>query len=52
MLLAQADFHEVVYAESEAAARNAHAAFLSKWKARCPSVVKSLEEAGDYLFTI
>ena len=46
------DFHEIVYAESEAAARKAHAAFVSKWKSRCPGVVKSLEEAGDELFTM
>ena len=48
----KADFHEIVYAESEAAARKAHAAFISKWKRRCAGVVKSLEEAGDELFTM
>ena len=48
----KADFHEIVYAESEATARKAHAAFVSQWKSRCPGVVKSLEEAGDELFTI
>jgi len=48
----KADFHEIVYAESEAAARKAHAAFVSQWKSRCPGVVKSLEEAGDELFTM
>jgi putative transposase len=48
----KADFHEIVYAENEAAARQAHAAFISKWKRRCPGVVKSLEEAGDELFTM
>jgi mutator family transposase len=48
----KADFHEIVYAESEAAARKVHAAFVSKWKSRCPGVVKSLEEAGDELFTM
>jgi len=48
----KADFHGMVYAESDAAARKAHTAFVSKWKSRCPSVVKSLEEAGDELFTM
>ena len=48
----KADFHEIVYAESEAAARKAHADFMSKWKRRCPGVVKSLAEAGDELFTM
>jgi len=48
----KADFHEIVYADSEAAAREAHATFMSKWKRRCAGVVKSLEEAGDELFTM
>jgi len=48
----KADFHEITYAESEAEARKAHAAFVSKWKSRCAGVVKSLEEAGDELFTM
>jgi len=48
----KADFHGIVYAVSEAAARKAHADFVSKWKSRCPGVVKSLEEAGDELFTM
>jgi transposase-like protein len=46
------DFHQIVYAESEAAARRAHADFVSKWKGRCPGVAKSLAEAGDELFTM
>jgi len=48
----KADFNKIVYAESEVAARKAHADFVSKWKPRCPGVVKSLEEAGDELFTM
>jgi putative transposase len=48
----KADFHKIVYAENEAAARKAHAAFINKWKRRCAGVVKSLEEAGDELFTM
>src|SRR5260370_42395181 len=48
----KADLHEIVCVESEAAARKAHAAFVGKWKSRCSGVVKSLEEAGDELFTM
>ncbi len=48
----KADFHGIVYAASEAAARKAYADFVSKWKSRCPGVVKSLEEAGDELLTM
>jgi transposase-like protein len=48
----KADFHEMVYAESEAAPRRAYADFMSKWKRRCPGLVKSLAEAGDELFTM
>src|SRR5207245_11450891 len=48
----KADFHEIVYAESEAAARKAHAAFVSQWKSRCPGVAKSLEEAAAELYRL
>lgn len=48
----KADFHKIVYAESEAAARKAHGDFVTKWRPRCPGVVKSLAEAGDELFTM
>ena len=46
------DFHRIVYAASEGAAREAYGAFTSKWKSRCPGVVRSLEEAGDELLTM
>ena len=38
------------YAVSEEAARAAHAVFVSKWKSKCPGIVRSLAEAGDELF--
>lgn len=47
----RADFHRIVYAESLGAARNAFAAFERKWRARCPGVVRSLQEGGDELLT-
>ncbi len=46
-----ADYHAVVYAESEAAARAAWTAFEKKWKPRGPGVVRSLAEGGDELLT-
>ena len=46
------DFHRIVYAASEGAARDAYGAFTSKWKSRCPGVVRSLEEAGNELLTM
>ena len=47
----KADFHRIVYAEGERAARDAYAAFVAKWKQSCPAVVRSLDEAGDELLT-
>jgi len=46
-----ADYHAIVYAESEATARTAWSAFEKKWKPRCPGVVRSLAEGGDELLT-
>jgi transposase-like protein len=45
----RADFHRIVYAESLAAARSAFSAFEPKWRARCPGVVRSLQEGGEEL---
>jgi putative transposase len=45
----RADFHRIVYAESLAAARSAFSAFERKWRARCPGVVRSLQEGGEEL---
>jgi putative transposase len=47
----KADYHRVVYADDERAARVAYAAFGRKWGKSCPSVVDSLHEAGDELLT-
>jgi len=40
-----------VYAESLAATRSSIGAFERKWRARCPGVVRSLQEGGDELLT-
>ena len=45
------DFHRIVYASSEEAARAAYGSFERKWAKRCPGVVRSLREGGDELFT-
>jgi transposase-like protein len=45
------DFHGIVYADSEAAARAAYSAFERQWAKRCPAVVRSLQEGGDELLT-
>ncbi len=45
----RADYHAIVYAESEQAARGAWLKFTAKWKKQCPAVAESLEEAGTEL---
>jgi transposase-like protein len=45
------DYHRIVFAKSEGAAREAYADFVAKWKKSCPGVVRSLEEAGNELLT-
>lgn len=45
------DYHAIVYAEDATAARNAYQAFLAKWRKLAAEVARSLEEAGDELFT-
>lgn len=47
----KADYHAIVYADSEAEARAAWKRFEKKWSADCPGVVKSLNEGGDELLT-
>jgi transposase-like protein len=47
----KADYHRIVYAESETAARAAYKAFVAKWNKTCPAVVRSLDEAADELLT-
>ena len=46
------DFHRIVYVESLVAARSAVTAFERKWRARCPGVVRSLQEGGEELLTV
>jgi transposase-like protein len=45
------DYHAIIYAEDAAAARDAHEAFLAKWRKLAAEVARSLEEAGDELLT-
>jgi transposase-like protein len=45
------DFHQIVYAQSEAEARKAYESFRRKWAKTCPGVARSLEEGGDELLT-
>jgi transposase-like protein len=47
----KADYHRIVYAKSEAKAREAYAAFEKKWAKPCPGVVASLREGGEELLT-
>src|SRR5690606_23901748 len=45
------DYRRMVYGKTAAEVEKARVAFARKWKLRCPAVVRSLEEAGDDLFT-
>lgn len=45
------DYGRIVYAESEAAAKEAWTAFERKWEKRCPGAVASLVEGGPELLT-
>ena len=45
------DYRRMIYGETREQVKAAHAAFLKKWRLRCKSVVASLEEAGEELFT-
>lgn len=47
----KADYHLIVYAESETEARRAWSRFERKWEKICPAAVKSLNEAGDDILT-
>lgn len=47
----KADYHAIVYADTEAQGRRAYARFERKWQRNCPGVVKSLREAGEDLLT-
>ena len=45
------DYQGMMYAPSAEEALAARQIFLEKWRSKCPAVAKSLEEAGDKLFT-
>lgn len=45
------DYHSIVYADSENAARKAWDRFEKKWEKTCPKVVASLREGGEALLT-
>jgi len=46
-----ADFADMIYADNPLAAEKRRKAFLRKWRDKCEAVARSLEEAGDQLFT-
>jgi len=45
------DYDRILRAKDGMAAREAYEAFLAKWRALCPAVATSLEEAGERLLT-
>jgi transposase-like protein len=47
----KADFNDMMHARTAAEVVAKRKAFLAKWKLRCRPVAKSLEEAGERLFT-
>ena len=47
----KADYSLMMYAQTAQEALAQRRAFLAKWGSKCPGVARSLEEAGDRLFT-
>jgi transposase-like protein len=47
----KADYHAIMYAESEAEARAAWGRFERRWEKTCPDLVRSLREGGEELLT-
>ncbi len=45
------DYDAIVYADDGMQAREAYQAFVTKWTSLCPTVARSLEEAGEQLLT-
>lgn len=45
------DYRRMIYGKDREAVEKARVAFVRKWRLKCAAVVKSLEEAGDDLFT-
>ncbi len=46
-----ADYADMIYADSPQAVEKRRQAFIRKWREKCEAVARSLEEAGDRLFT-
>jgi transposase-like protein len=46
-----ADYSDMIYADSPQAIEKRRKAFVRKWRDKCEAVARSLEEAGDKLFT-
>jgi putative transposase len=47
----KADYTGMMYAQSKEEALSLRREFLTKWRSKCPKVARSLEEAGEELFT-
>ena len=45
------DYQQMMYADTAEDVIAARSAFLAKWRPKCPGVARSLEEAGERLFT-
>lgn len=45
------EYSAMMYADTADQALELRRAFLNKWRAKCPGVARSMEEAGDRLFT-
>jgi transposase-like protein len=46
-----ADYADMIYADNPKGVEKRRKAFLRKWRDKCEAVARSLEEAGDKLFT-
>jgi putative transposase len=46
-----ADYSDMIYADSPQAIERRRKAFVRKWRDKCEAIARSLEEAGDQLFT-
>ena len=47
----KADFTDMIYADNPQTVEKRRKAFIRKWRDKCEAVARSLEEAGDQLFT-
>jgi putative transposase len=45
------DYKQMIYADTADEVLERRLAFLAKWRSKCPGVARSLNEAGDRLFT-